>query len=40
VGINIARAGRVESFALPSSVVREAIKKMLETHQTSTSVER
>jgi serine protease Do len=40
VGINIARAGRVESFALPGSVVREAVKKMLETHQTSTPVER
>jgi len=40
VGINIARAGRVETFALPSSVVREAVKKMLETHHTSTGVER
>jgi Trypsin-like serine proteases, typically periplasmic, contain C-terminal PDZ domain len=41
VGINIARAGRVESYALPAKVVREAVKKMLlETHQTSTSVER
>ena len=40
VGINIARAGRVESYALPASLVREAVKKMLETHQTSTSVER
>ena len=40
VGINIARAGRVESFALPGSVVREAVKKMLETHQTSTGVQR
>jgi serine protease Do len=40
VGINIARAGRVESYALPAALVREAVKKMLETHQTSTSVER
>jgi serine protease Do len=40
VGINIARAGRVESYALPAKVVRDAVKKMLETHQTSTSVER
>jgi serine protease Do len=40
VGINIARAGRVETFALPSSVVREAVKKMLETHHTSTGVQR
>jgi serine protease Do len=40
IGINIARAGRVESFALPASTVREAVKKMLDTHQTSTSVER
>jgi len=40
VGINIARAGRVESFALPGSVVRAAVKKLLETQQTSTSVER
>jgi serine protease Do len=35
VGLNIARAGRVESFALPATVVREAVKKLLETHQTS-----
>lgn len=35
IGINIARAGRVESFALPAAVVREAVKKMLETHETS-----
>jgi serine protease Do len=41
VGINIARAGRVESFALPGSVVREAVKKILETqHQTAAGVER
>ncbi len=40
VGINIARAGRVESYALPASVVREAVKKMLATHQTWAGVER
>ena len=40
IGINIARAGRVESYALPASTVREAVKKMLEPQQTSTSVER
>jgi serine protease Do len=40
VGINIARAGRVESYALPAGLVRDAVKKMLETQQTSTSVER
>ena len=36
VGLNIARAGRVESFALPAAVVRESVKKLLETHHTST----
>lgn len=40
VGINIARAGRVESYALPGSVVREAVKMILDTHQTSAGVER
>jgi serine protease Do len=42
VGLNIARAGRVESFALPAAVVREAVKKLMETHLTaaSTAVER
>jgi serine protease Do len=41
VGINIARAGRVESYALPGSVVREAVKKILDTqHQTAAGVER
>ena len=40
VGINIARAGRVESYALPAKVVQEAVKKMLQPQQTSTSVER
>jgi serine protease Do len=37
VGLNIARAGRVESYALPSSVVRETIDKLLKTELTSTS---
>ncbi len=36
VGLNIARAGRVESFALTAAVVRDAVKKLLETHHTST----
>lgn len=36
VGLNIARAGRVESYALPASLVRESIAKLLETHLTST----
>jgi serine protease Do len=36
VGLNIARAGRVESYALTASVVRDAVKKLLATHQTST----
>ena len=36
VGLNIARAGRVESFALPAAVVREAVKKLMETQLTST----
>jgi serine protease Do len=35
IGLNIARAGRVESYALTASVVREAVKKLLETHHTS-----
>lgn len=29
VGMNIARAGRVESFALPASLVRETVEKLL-----------
>ena len=37
VGLNIARAGRVESYALPAAVVRESIDKLLQTHLTSTS---
>ena len=36
VGLNIARAGRVESYALPAALVRESIAKLLETHLTST----
>jgi serine protease Do len=36
VGINIARAGRVESYALPAGLVRETVDKLLETHLTST----
>jgi serine protease Do len=36
VGLNIARAGRVESYALPASLVRDAVKKLLQTHLTST----
>jgi serine protease Do len=35
VGLNIARAGRVESYALPASLVRETIAKLLATHLTS-----
>jgi serine protease Do len=36
VGLNIARAGRVETYALPAAVVREAAKKLMETQLTST----
>ena len=39
VGINIARAGRVESFALTAKVVRDSIKRLLETQLTSTPAE-
>jgi serine protease Do len=35
VGLNIARAGRVESYALPAALVRETVKKLLQTHLTS-----
>jgi serine protease Do len=31
VGLNIARAGRVESYALPSSLVRETVDRLLKT---------
>jgi serine protease Do len=37
VGINIARAGRVESYALPAALVRETVDKLLKTELTSTS---
>jgi serine protease Do len=36
VGLNIARAGRVESYALPASLVRETVDKLLQTELTST----
>lgn len=36
VGINIARAGRVESYALPASLVRETVDKLLKMELTST----
>lgn len=36
VGLNIARAGRVESYALPASVVRETVDRLLKTELTST----
>jgi serine protease Do len=35
VGLNIARAGRVESYALPASVVKETVDKLLATELTS-----
>jgi serine protease Do len=37
VGLNIARAGRVESYALPAALVRETVDKLLKTELTSTS---
>jgi serine protease Do len=36
VGLNIARAGRVESYALPASLVRETVDKLLKTELIST----
>jgi serine protease Do len=36
IGLNIARAGRVESYALPAAVAREVIDKLLQTQLTST----
>src|SRR5205814_7461359 len=39
VGLNIARAGRVESYALTSGVVRETVDKLLKTELTSTSAD-
>lgn len=35
VGINIARAGRVESYALPASIVRETVDRLLQPQLTS-----
>jgi serine protease Do len=35
VGLNIARAGRVESYALPASVVRQTVDRLLQTELTS-----
>jgi serine protease Do len=39
VGVNIARAGRVESYALPASIVRDTVDKLLKTELTSTTAE-
>jgi serine protease Do len=39
VGLNIARAGRVESYALPAAIVRETVDKLLQTELTSTTAE-
>jgi serine protease Do len=39
VGLNIARAGRVESYALPAAVVRETVDKLLKTELTSATAE-
>jgi serine protease Do len=36
VGLNIARAGRVESYALPATLVRETVDRLLKTVLTST----
>jgi serine protease Do len=35
VGLNIARAGRVESYALPAALVRETLDKLLQAQLTS-----
>lgn len=35
VGVNIARAGRVETYALPASLVRETVERLLKTELTS-----
>jgi len=35
VGLNIARAGRVESYALPVATVRETVDRLLRTELTS-----
>jgi serine protease Do len=39
VGLNIARAGRVESYALPANLVRETIDRLLQPQLTSTPAE-
>jgi serine protease Do len=38
VGLNIARAGRVESYALPASTVKETVDRLLRTELTSSTV--
>jgi serine protease Do len=38
VGLNIARAGRVESYALPAATVRETVDRLLRTELTSATV--
>jgi serine protease Do len=40
VGLNIARAGRVESYALPAAVVQATVDKLLETHLTAAPADR
>lgn len=39
IGLNIARAGRVESYALPASVVRETVEKLLKAERPSAGAE-
>jgi serine protease Do len=39
VGLNIARAGRVESYALTAGIVRETVEKLLQTELTSTTAD-
>lgn len=39
IGLNIARASRVESYALPAALVRETVEKLLQTHLTSAPAE-
>jgi serine protease Do len=39
VGLNIARAGRVETYALPASVVRQTVDRLLDTALTSAPAE-
>jgi len=38
VGLNIARAGRVESYALPAATVRDTVDRLLRTELTSATV--